>query len=50
MRHHGVVGPGETGDGVEQDDHIPLVLDQPPRLFDDHLRHLHMALRRLVEG
>ncbi len=49
-RHHGVVGPGQAGDGVEQDDDVAPVLDQALGLLDDHLGHLHVARRRLVEG
>ena len=49
-RHHGVVGPGQASDGIQQYDHILLVFGQPFRLLDDHFRHLHMPRRRLVEG
>jgi hypothetical protein len=49
-RHHGVVGAGEAGDRVEQDDDVLLVLDEALGLLDDHLGDLHVALRRLVEG
>ncbi len=34
----------------EQDDHVPLVLHKPLGLFDNHVRHLDMPLRRFVEG
>ncbi|MDT4783921.1 hypothetical protein FQZ97_162150 [compost metagenome] len=49
-RDHGVVGARQTGDGVEQDDHVLLVLDQALGLLDHHLGDLHVAGRRLVEG
>jgi hypothetical protein len=49
-RHHGVVGAGQAGDRVEQDDHVLLVLDQALGLLDDHLGDLDVAGGRLVEG
>src|SRR5208337_4683717 len=49
-RHYGVVGAREPRDRVEQDDDVAPVLDQPPRLFDYHLGHLHVTGGRLVEG
>ena len=49
-RHHGVVGARQTGDGIEQDDHVLLVLDQALGLLDHHLGHLDVTRRRLVEG
>ena len=49
-RHDGVVGAGETGDGVEQDDDILFVLDQALGLLDHHLRDLHVPAGRFVEG
>src|ERR1035437_6042484 len=48
--HDGVVGAGETGDGVEENDHIALVLDEALGLFDDHLGDLHVAGGGLVKG
>ena len=45
----GVVGARQARDRVEQDDDVLLVLDQALGLLDDHLGHLHVALRRLVE-
>ena len=50
VRHHDVVGPGQTGDRVEQDDHVAAVLHQPLGLLDHHVGHLHVAVGRLVEG
>ena len=49
-RNHRVVGTGQTGDGIQQNHHIFLVLDQTLGLFDDHLGHLHMTGRGLIEG
>ena len=48
-RDDGVVGARETGNRIEQNEHVLLVLHEPLRLLDDHFRHLHVALRRLVE-
>jgi len=48
--HHGVVGPSQTGDGVEQDHHVTAVLDESLRLVDHHVGNLHVAGRGLVEG
>ena len=31
--HHGVVGTGQTGDGVEQNHHVAFVFDQALWLF-----------------
>jgi hypothetical protein len=49
-RYHGVVGAGQAGDGVQEDHHVALVLDQALGLLDHHVRDLHVARRRLVEG
>jgi hypothetical protein len=49
-RDHGVVGARQAGDGVQQDDHVALVLDQPLGFFDHHLGHLDVPGGRLVEG
>jgi len=49
-RDDGVVGAGEAGDGIEQDDDVALVLDEALGLFDDHLGDLDMAGGGLVEG
>ena len=50
MRLDGVVGAGEAGDGIEQDDHVALVLDHTLGFFDHHFRHLDMPLGRFVKG
>ena len=46
----GVVGAREARHGIEQNQHVLLVLDETLRLLDDHLGDLHVTLRRLVEG
>ena len=48
--HGRVVGAGEARDRVEEDDDVALVLDEALGLLDDHLGHLDVARRRLVEG
>src|SRR5690606_28729981 len=47
---HGVVGACQACDGVKQDDHILLVLDQTLGLLDDHFSDLYVTGRRLIEG
>src|SRR4029078_12573563 len=49
-RQHGVVGTSETRDRIQQDHYILLVLDETLRLLDDHLGHLHVTGRGLIEG
>ena len=49
-RNHGVVGPGQAGDAVQEDDDVLAVLHEPFGLLDDHLGHLHVTCRRFVEG
>src|SRR5258706_6603036 len=49
-RLHGVVGAREARDGIEQDHHGLLVLDQALGLLDDHFGDLHVARGRLVES
>src|SRR5690606_13680747 len=49
-RNDGVVGASQTGDGVEQNDHVFLVLNQALGLLDDHFSDLNVTARRLVEG
>mgnify|MGYP000602575929 CR=1 FL=1 len=46
----GVIGAGQSGDGVEQDHHVVLVFDHALGLLDDHLGHLDVPLGGLVEG
>ena len=50
MRDLGVVGAGQAGDRVEQDDHVLAELDVALGLLDHHLGDLHVAAGRLVEG
>jgi hypothetical protein len=49
-RHGGVVGAAQARDVVQQDDDVPLVLDQSLGLFDHHLGDLDVADGRFVEG
>src|SRR5204863_9683739 len=42
-RHDGVVGAGQAGDGIEQDDDVLLVVDEALGFFDDHFGDLHVA-------
>ena len=42
-RHDVVVGTGQTGDGVQQDDHVFLQLDQALGALDHHLGHVDVA-------
>src|SRR5712691_2733087 len=49
-RDHGVVGPGEPGDRIEQHDDVLAVFDQALRLLVHHLGHLDVAGGGLVEG
>ena len=44
-----VVGTGQTGDAVQENDDILLVFDQPLGLFEHHFSDLRMALGRFVE-
>ena len=48
--HGVVVAAGQPRDRVEQDDHVVAALDHAPGFFHDHLRHLDVADRLLVEG
>ena len=50
-RGHGdVVGAREAGDGVEQDDDVPAVLDEALGPFEAELGDAAVVLDRLVEG
>ena len=49
-RHDGVVGAGQSGDGVEQNHHVFFVLNEALGFLDHHLGNLHVPGRRLVEG
>ena len=45
-----IVGAGQAGEAVEQDDHIAPVLDQPLGARDHDLRHLNVPVGHLIEG
>ena len=45
-----IVATGQTGDAVEQDNHVLAEFDQTLGPFDDEFRQLRVPLRRLVEG
>ena len=47
---HGVVGTRQAGDGIQQDDHVLLVLDQAFGALDHHFGDLHVPAGRFVEG
>src|SRR5438034_11699866 len=49
FRSHHVVSAAQAGDRVEQDDDVFAVLHQALGLFDHHVGHLDVAVRRLVE-
>jgi hypothetical protein len=42
-RHDGVIRTRQTGNAIQEDNHIPLMLDQTFGLLDDHFGHLHVA-------
>ena len=50
MGLQGVIGSGEAGDTVEQDDDIFAVFDQAFCFFDDHFGDLGVTLRRLIKS
>ena len=45
-----VVGPGQTGDAVEDDHDVPAHLDQALGPLDGQLGHLRVLVGRTVEG
>ena len=49
-RNGQVVRPGQPGDAVQQDHHVPLVLYQTLSTLDHHLRHPFVVLRQLIKG
>ena len=49
-RNHGVVGAGETRDGVEEDDDVALAFGKALGLLDDHFGHLDVTGGGFVEG
>ncbi|MFM1944278.1 MAG: hypothetical protein RI897_3260 [Verrucomicrobiota bacterium] len=50
MRLDGVIGAGEAGDGVEQDDDVFFVFHHTAGFFDHHFGDLDVAFRRFIEG
>ena len=46
----GVVGAGEAGDGVEEDDDVAAILDEPLGPLKHHLGDGHMLFCRFVKG
>ena len=48
--NHGVIRTRQTGDGVEQNDNVFLVLNQAFRLLNHHFRNLNVTRCRFVEG
>ena len=46
----GVVGPGQAGDRIEQDDDVLAVLDHALGLFQDDVADVDVLAGRLVEG
>ena len=49
-RNHQVVGPGQTGDGVQQHHHVLPQLHQPLGALQHHLGDPGVVLRGLVKG
>src|SRR6202000_2398237 len=47
---YGVMGAGETGDGVEKDDDIVTAFYKTFRLLQRDRRDLHVFFRRFVKG
>ncbi len=50
MGDGGVVRPGETGDGVEEDNYVLPRLDKTLGLLQHHLRHLRMPGGWFIES
>ena len=49
-RNHQVVSPGQSGDTIQQDHHVHLVLHQSLRTLDHHLGDALVVLRQFVKG
>ncbi len=47
---HRVEGAGQTGDRVEEDDHVVAAFHQAFGFFEDHAGHFHVVVGGLVEG
>src|SRR5690606_25313236 len=45
-----IVGPGQPGDAVQEDDHVVAVLHQALGPLQHHVGQLHVVLGHLVEG
>ena len=45
-----VIGTGEAGNAIEQDDHIHAILHQPLCPLQSEVRHLGMGLHRFIES
>ena len=49
-RLNGIVGAGQAGDGVQQDDDVVAAFHQATGLVQNHVGHFDVALCRFVEG
>ncbi len=49
-RHYGIVGARQARYRVKQDYHVLFMFDKAFCFFQHHLRHLHVARRRLIES
>ena len=49
-RLDGVVGTGQAGDGIQEDDHVMAAFDQAAGFLQYHIGHLDVPFGRLVEG
>ena len=49
-RYHQIIGAGQTGDAVQKDHHVPLMLHKTLCPLDHHFRNSLMMLRKLVKG
>ena len=48
--HNHIVGSGKSGDAVQQNHHILLMLHQSLGTLNDHLGHSLMMLRQFIKG
>src|SRR5690554_362490 len=48
--NHRVVSTSKTSNGIQQDNHIFLMLNQTLGLLDDHFSNLNVTRRRLIKG
>src|SRR5699024_2716023 len=49
-RNTEIIGSGKSGDGIQKDRYVFLMLHQAAGTLDDHLRNTLMMLRQLVKG